>query len=106
MPGVARGNVLILGGGIVGTEAAKMAAGLGANVTLLDVDLNRLRHLATVLPANVTTRFSSPSTIEELLPLSDLVRTFYFACSLLALAARSFWHASNFQRASHLPICR
>lgn len=73
VPGVAKGNVLILGGGIVGTEAAKMAAGLGANVTLLDVDLNRLRYLANVMPANVTMRFSSPSAIEELLPLSDLV---------------------------------
>jgi alanine dehydrogenase len=70
---VAKGNVLILGAGIVGTEAAKMAAGLGANVTLLDVDLNRLRYLDTVMPANVTTRFSSPSTIEELLPHADLV---------------------------------
>jgi len=73
VPGVAKGNVLILGGGIVGTEAAKMAAGLGANVTLLDVDLNRLRFLDTVMPANVTTRFSSPSAIEELLPHADLV---------------------------------
>ena len=73
VPGVPRGNVLILGGGIVGTEAAKMAAGLGAHVTMMDVNLERLRYLDTVMPANVSTRFSSPSNIEELLPHADLV---------------------------------
>jgi alanine dehydrogenase len=65
--------VLILGAGIVGTEAAKMAAGLGANVTIMDVNLNRLRYLDTVMPANVSTRFSSDANIEELLPHADLV---------------------------------
>jgi alanine dehydrogenase len=73
VPGVPKGNVLVLGAGIVGTEAAKMAAGLGANVTIMDVNLNRLRYFDTVMPANVSTRFSSDSNIEELLPHADLV---------------------------------
>ena len=58
VPGVAPANVLILGGGVVGTNAAKVAAGLGANVTLMDINLDRLRYLADVMPANVTTIFS------------------------------------------------
>ena len=73
VPGVTKGQVLVLGGGIVGTEAAKMAAGLGAQVTIMDVNLERLRYLDTVMPANVCTRFSSPANIEELLPHADLV---------------------------------
>src|SRR6187455_582318 len=55
VPGVAPANVLVLGGGVVGTQAAKMAAGLGAHVTLLDVNLNRLRYLSDIMPPNVTT---------------------------------------------------
>ena len=54
VPGVRPANVLILGGGVVGTQAAKMAAGLGANVTILDTNLTRLRYLNDTLPANVT----------------------------------------------------
>ena len=73
VPGVAPANVLILGGGNVGTEAAKMAAGLGANVVVMDIDLDRLRHLAEVLPANVTTLASSTHALRERLPTADLV---------------------------------
>ena len=73
VPGVRPANVLILGGGVVGTQAAYMAAGLGANVTILDINLNRLRYLADVMPANVTTQFSNKHAITELLPSADLV---------------------------------
>ena len=59
VPGVAPGKVLVLGGGIVGTQAAKMAAGLGAQVTIMDISLPRLRYLNDVMPANVVTRFSN-----------------------------------------------
>ena len=71
--GVRPANVMIIGGGIVGTEAAKMAAGLGAQVTLLDINLDRLRYLSEVLPANVTTLYSSEETILNLLKDVDLI---------------------------------
>lgn len=73
VPGVPPGKVLILGGGVVGTQAAKMAAGLGAQVTIMDINLNRLRYLNDVMPANVVTRFSSELNIRELLPTQDLI---------------------------------
>jgi alanine dehydrogenase len=73
VPGVSPGRVLVLGGGIVGTQAAKMAAGLGAQVTIMDVSLQRLRYLNDVMPANVITRYSSEYNIRELLPSHDLV---------------------------------
>ena len=73
VPGVEPGRVLILGGGIVGTQAAQMAAGLGAMVTILDVNLDRLRYLNDVMPANVVTRFSTEMTIRELIPQMDLI---------------------------------
>jgi alanine dehydrogenase len=73
VPGVKPANVLILGAGIVGTQAAKMAAGLGANVTLMDVNLSRLRYLDEVLPANVDTVYSSKYSISEHLKTADLV---------------------------------
>lgn len=73
VPGVPPANVMIIGGGIVGIQAAKMAAGLGANVTVLDVNLNRLRYLADVLPANVTTMFSNEYNIRKLIPTIDLI---------------------------------
>jgi len=73
VPGVAPGKVLVLGGGVVGTQAAKMAAGLGAQVTLLDLSLNRLRYLADVMPANVTTLYSSEYTIRKLIREHDLI---------------------------------
>jgi len=73
VPGVAPGKVLVLGGGIVGTQAAKMAAGLGAQVTLLDLSLNRLRYLSDVMPANVTTLYSNEYTIRQLVREHDLI---------------------------------
>ncbi|MEZ4955567.1 MAG: alanine dehydrogenase [Saprospiraceae bacterium] len=73
VPGVRPAKVLVLGGGIVGTQSAKMAAGLGADVIILDVNLNRLRYLADVMPANVTTMYSNELNIRELIQESDLV---------------------------------
>ena len=73
VPGVPAGKVLILGGGIVGTQAAKMAAGLGAQVTILDINLNRLRYLSDIMPANVTTLYSNEYTIRQLIKESDLI---------------------------------
>ncbi len=73
VPGVPPGKVLILGGGIVGIQAAKMAAGLGADVTIMDINLQRLRYLADVMPANVSTIYSNEYNIRQLLPLQDLV---------------------------------
>lgn len=65
VPGVRPANVLVLGGGIVGTQAARMAAGLGANVTIMDVSLPRLRYLSEVMPANVCTVYSNDYNIRE-----------------------------------------
>lgn len=73
VPGVEPGKVLVLGGGVVGTQAAKMAAGLGAQVTLLDVSLARLRYLSDIMPANVTTLFSSEYNIRRLVQTHDLI---------------------------------
>lgn len=73
VPGVPPGKVMILGGGIVGTQAAKMAAGLGAQVTILDVSLDRLRELADIMPANVTTLYSNEYNIQRLIQQSDLI---------------------------------
>lgn len=73
VPGVAPAKVLVLGGGIVGTQAAKMAAGLGASVTLLDVNLNRLRYLSDVMPPNVITMYSNEYNIRELIKDHDLI---------------------------------
>lgn len=71
--GVKPANVLVLGGGIVGTQSAKMAAGLGANVTIMDVSLPRLRYLEDVMPANVDTVMSNEYNIREAIKLSDLI---------------------------------
>lgn len=73
VPGVKPANVLVIGGGVVGTHAAIMAAGLGAHVTLMDISLPRLRYLSEIMPANVNTVMSSQYNIEQLLPLTDLV---------------------------------
>ena len=73
VPGVPPAKVLVLGGGIVGTQAAKMAAGLGANVTILDINLKRLRYLADVMPANVTTMYSNEYTVRRLIENHDLI---------------------------------
>ncbi|MCH2111393.1 MAG: alanine dehydrogenase, partial [Planctomycetes bacterium] len=66
-------HVMILGAGIVGTNAAWMAAGLGARVWLFDINLDRLRYLEEVMPANVTTIYSTPAAIQEWLPKIDLL---------------------------------
>lgn len=73
VPGVRPAKVMILGGGIVGTHAAKMAAGLGADVTIMDVNITRLRYLSDIMPANVNTMMSSEYNIRELLPSHDLI---------------------------------
>ncbi len=73
VPGVKPARVLILGGGVVGRNAALMAAGLGADVTITDISLPTLRHIADVMPANVKTLYSSRHNIEQELPHTDLV---------------------------------
>jgi alanine dehydrogenase len=73
VPGVLPAEVLIIGGGVVGTNAAKMAAGLGAHVTLLDVSLDRLRYLSDVLPPNVELLYSNRHNILDQLTRADLV---------------------------------
>ena len=73
VPGVAPANVLVLGGGIVGTNAARMAAGLAANVTIMDINIDRMRYLGEVMPANVTTIYSDPHMVEDYAVGADLV---------------------------------
>jgi alanine dehydrogenase len=73
VPGVKPANVLVLGGGIVGTQAAKMAAGLGADVTILDVSLPRLRQLDDILPKNVKTVYSNEYNVRDLIRTADLI---------------------------------
>ncbi|MBI5443154.1 MAG: alanine dehydrogenase [Deltaproteobacteria bacterium] len=73
VPGVPAGTVVILGGGVVGTNAAKMACGLGAKVYLLDMNLDRLRYLSDVMPANCFPTMGSPATVRKLLSEADLV---------------------------------
>src|SRR5947207_8305046 len=73
VPGVPPAHVVILGGGIVGTNAAKVAAGLGANVVIMDINLERLRYLDDVMPANVHTIFSDPQTVRDEVRKADLV---------------------------------
>ena len=73
VPGVPPAKVMVIGGGVVGTEAAKMAAGLGADVTILDINLERMRYLEDVMPANVTTVYSNEYNIRELANQSDLI---------------------------------
>lgn len=73
VPGTAPGNVVIIGGGIVGTQAARMAMGLGADVTILDNNLNRLRDLDAVYGPRLKTLYSSPGNIENVVAAADLV---------------------------------
>lgn len=73
VPGVAPGKVMIIGGGIVGSQAALMAAGLGAQVTILDKNLDRLRYLNEIMPANVVTMYSNEYNIREMVKNHDLI---------------------------------
>ena len=73
VPGVAAADVCIIGGGVVGTEAAKMALGMGASVTILDTNIDRLRYLDDVMGPAIETRFSDAYAIEELTSRADLV---------------------------------
>src|SRR5829696_3947689 len=73
VPGVAPAKVVILGGGIVGINAAKMAAGLGAKVVILDISLERLRYLSDVMPANVQLIYSNRHNVLEQIETADLV---------------------------------
>ena len=73
VPGVLPAKVLVLGGGIVGTQAAKMAAGLGADVTIMDINLKRLRELDDIMPANVNTMMSNEYNIRKMITSHDLI---------------------------------
>ncbi|KAA6350398.1 Alanine dehydrogenase [termite gut metagenome] len=73
VPGVKPAKVLVLGGGIVGYHAALVAAGMGADVTITDISLSRLRNLSDIMPHNVKTLYSSTHTIKQELPDTDLV---------------------------------
>ncbi len=73
VPGVPPGKVLILGAGIVGIQAAKMASGLGAQVTILDIDMHKLRYASDILPPHVITEYSSRYTIKNLIKTHDLI---------------------------------
>lgn len=73
VPGVLPAKVIILGGGIVGTNAAHMAAGLGADVTIMDVSLARMRYLSEVMPSNVNTMMSNEMNIRKVIKDADLI---------------------------------
>lgn len=73
IPGVGRGNVVILGAGTVGTNAAKIALGMGADVTILDVNVRRLNYLEEIFGSRIKTRFSDAEAIDELIVDADLV---------------------------------
>ena len=73
IPGVKPANVLVIGGGIVGVNAAKIAAGMGANTTIMDISMPRLRHLDDIMSRNVDTMFSSEANIRKMLPHVDMV---------------------------------
>ncbi len=73
VPGVAPARVVVIGGGVVGTQAARMAMGLGADVVILDNSLDRLRHLDDVYGPTLKTRYSDPATLAELTVVADLV---------------------------------
>jgi alanine dehydrogenase len=73
VPGVAPGRVLVLGAGVVGIQAAKMAAGLGAHVTIMDINMKRLRHVNDVMPPHVVTEFSNEFNIRKHIKTHDLI---------------------------------
>ena len=97
VPGVLPANVVILGGGVVGANAAKVAAGLGANVTILDINLDRLRYLDDVMPRNVTTLYSDRHNILDSLARADLL----IGAILIPGARRRIWFAA--QDLKHMP---
>ena len=71
--GVAPANVLVLGAGVVGANAARVAAGLGANVTIMDIDIEKLRRLDEIMPANVTTIYSDPHAVHQYAVQADQI---------------------------------
>jgi len=73
VPGVEPASVLVLGGGVVGSHAARVAAGLGANVVLMDINIDRLRYLSEIMPANVTTVYCDPHAVARYAVQADLV---------------------------------
>jgi alanine dehydrogenase len=73
VPGVEPAHVVVMGGGVVGANAAKIAAGLGAQVTIMDINLERLRYLDDIMPPNVITMMSNEDNVRARLPLADLV---------------------------------
>ncbi len=73
IPGVKPANILILGGGVVGVNAAKIAAGMGANVTIMDINLQRLRYLDDIMPKNVSSVMCTEANLREFLPTTDIV---------------------------------
>lgn len=73
VPGVQPGKVLVLGAGVVGVQAAKMAAGLGAMVTIMDIDMDRLRYVNDVMPNHVVTEFSNTYNIKKHIKTHDLI---------------------------------
>lgn len=73
IPGVKPAKVMVLGGGVVGVNAAKIAAGMGADTTILDINVPRLRYLDDVMPKNISTLYSNEANIRDLLPETDLV---------------------------------
>ncbi|MEE9200086.1 MAG: alanine dehydrogenase [Candidatus Brocadiales bacterium] len=73
VPGVAPAEVVVIGGGVVGTNAAKVAAGLGARVSIMDIDLDRLRYLDDIMPRNVITLMSNAQNMRERLKEADLL---------------------------------
>lgn len=97
VPGVPPANVVILGAGVVGCNAAKMAAGLGARVYVLDIDLHKLRHLSDVMPPNVVTLMSNPANIRTALLEADVV-----VSSVLIPGSKS----PKLVKKEHLPLMR
>ena len=73
VPGVTPAHIVIMGGGVVGANAAKVAAGFGAHIVILDINLERLRYLDDVMPANVDCLYSDRHTVREQLSIADLV---------------------------------
>lgn len=84
IPGVAPATVVVLGGGIVGSNAAKVAAGLGARVLILDINVDRMRYLNDIMPPNVVTLFSNPYNTQESISMADLV-----ICAVLIPGAKA-----------------